>query len=157
MKDLLFADAGIVAQVNSRIDLDDKASKTMSTVRSIVLKQAENAKATMSTAKSNQEKAIGSVNAVVRYSIVLIGIIGAIAIVLGIGLVLWIYRSITNPLKSLNEITEDIATGNLTKNVESTADDEIGQVVTSMGKMVFNLKEIVGKIRIATESLASSS
>jgi methyl-accepting chemotaxis protein len=157
MKDLLFADAGIIAQMRSHVALREKASKTMGAVRSIVLKQAEDSKATMSTAKSNQEKAIGSVNTVVRYSIVLIGLIGAIAIVLGIGLGFWIYRSITRPLVSLSVTTDDIAAGNLTKEVGSIANDEIGKVVLSMGKMVFNLKEIVGKIRGATESLATSS
>src|SRR5208337_1591261 len=38
-----------------------------------------------------------------------------------------------------------------------SAKDEIGLVEASMAKMVANLKEIVGKIRSATESLASSS
>ena len=82
---------------------------------------------------------------------------GLLAVVVGIGLGAWIYRSISRPLSRLIDVTEKIAAGNLTHEITAHAKDEIGRVEASMARMVTNLKDIVSKIRFATESLASSS
>ena len=129
----------------------------MEGLRNIVLKEAEEAKKTMATAKGVQEQSIIDVNRTIRYSIALVVIVGVFAIVVGIGFGAWIYRSISKPLARLIEVTDDIAAGDLTHEITAASHDEIGRVEASMAKMVANLKEIVGKIRFATESLASSS
>jgi methyl-accepting chemotaxis protein len=157
MKTLLFSGDGIISKVRNQLAMKEKAAKAMEGLRGIVLAQAEEAKKTMATAKGVQEQSIIDVNSMILYSTMLVVIVGLIAVVIGIGFGAWIYRSISKPLARLISVTDDIAAGNLSHEMVSAANDEIGRVETSMAKMVTNLKDIVGKIRFATESLASSS
>ena len=157
MKGLLFAGDGIVAKVRNQLAMKEKARDAMEGLRSIVLRQAEAAKKTMATARGAQEQSIVEVNSMVRDSTMLVIIIGVIAVVFGIGFGAWIYRSISKPLSRLISVTDEIASGNLTHEVCASANDEIGRVEASVAKMVQNLKEIVGKIRLAASGLASSS
>jgi len=157
MKNLLFADNGIVSKVRNQVQMKEKAAKAMEGLRSIVLKEAEEAKKTMAVAKGAQERSIVDVNRTIRYSIALAVVVGLFAVVAGIGFGVWIYRSVSKPLSRLIDVTDNIAAGDLTHEIGAAAHDEIGRVEASVAKMVANLKEIVGKIRNATESLASSS
>ncbi len=157
MKGLLFAGDGIVAKVRNHLATKEKAQSTMEGLRSIVLRQAEAAKKTMALARGAQEQSIIEVNSMVRNSTMLVIFIGLIAVAFGIGFGAWIYRSISQPLSRLISVADEIAAGNLTHDVSATANDEIGRVEASVGKMVQNLKEIVGKIRLAASGLASSS
>jgi methyl-accepting chemotaxis protein len=157
MKSLLFAGDGIVAKVRNQLAMKQKAQGAMEGLRSIVLRQAEAAKKTMATARGAQEQSIIKVNSVVRNSTMLVVIIGVLAVAFGIGFGAWIYRSISQPLSRLISVADEIASGNLAHEVSARADDEIGRVEASVAKMVQNLKEIVGKIRLAASGLASSS
>lgn len=157
MKELLFSHDGIIAKVRNQLAMKEKAAKAMEGLKGIVLAQAESAKKTMATAKDAQEQSIVGVNRMIRLSMILIVVVSMLAVVVGIGLGTWIYRSISSPLSRLINVTEDIAAGNLTREIATSAKDEIGMVEASMARMVANLKDIVGKIRSATESLASSS
>jgi methyl-accepting chemotaxis protein len=157
MKGLLFSKDGIIAKVRNQLAMKEKAAKAMEGLKGIVLAQAEGAKKTMAMARGAQEQSIISVNRMVRLSKIVVIVVGLLAVVVGIGLGSWIYRSISGPLSRLIDVTEKIAAGNLTHEITETAKDEIGRVEASMARMVTNLKDIVTKIRSATESLASSS
>ncbi len=157
MKGLLFAGDGIVAKVRNHLAMKEKAQRAMEDLRGIVLRQAEAAKKTMATARGAQEQSIIEVNSMVRNSRTFVVMIGLIAVAFGIGFGAWIYRSISAPLSRLISVTDKIASGNLSHETAAHADDEIGRVEASVGKMVQNLKEIVGKIRVAAAGLASSS
>lgn len=157
MKTILLAPDGIIVKVRDQLDMKEKTLAAMDGLNKIVLTQAEEAKKTMTTAKGVQEQSIIEVNGMVRNSTVVVILIGVFAVAFGIGFGAWIYRSISKPLSGLIEVTEEIAAGKLGHAMKAGAHDEIGRVENSMDKMVTNLKGIVGKIRYATESLASSS
>ncbi len=157
MRDLLFSRDGVVAKVRNQLAMKEKAAKAMEGLRGIVLAQADEAKKTMATARGVQEQSIISVNGMIRLGTIVVVVVGVLAVVVGIGLGVWIYRSISRPLSRLISVTEDIAAGNLNHEITEAAGDEVGRVEASMAKMVASLKDIVGKIRYATESLASSS
>ncbi len=157
MKGLLFSRDGIIARVRNQLSMKEKAAKAMEGLKAIVLAQAESGKKTMATARDVQEQSITSVNRMIRMSTFVIAIVGLLAVVIGIGLGAWIYRSISGPLSRLIKVTEHIAAGDLNHEIAETARDEIGMVEASMAKMMANLKEIVRKIRSATESLTLSS
>jgi methyl-accepting chemotaxis protein len=157
MKSLLFTGDGIVSKVRNQLAMKEKAAKAMEGLGGIVLREAEQAKKTMATARGVQEQSIIDVNRMIRLSTLIVVAVVALAIVFGIGFGSWIYGSISKPLARLMEATEDIAAGNLSHKMVAAAEDEIGKVEASMAKMVSSLKDIVGKIRSATEALASSS
>jgi methyl-accepting chemotaxis protein len=157
MKALLFSQDGILSKVNNELAMKEKTAKTMEKLNSLVVTQAEAAKTTMTMARGAQEQSIISVNKVVDWSTRVIIGVSALAIILGVVLGYWIYRSISKPLRRLILVTEEIASGNLRREISTTVNDETGQVEAAMAKMVANLKDIVSKIRSATETLASSS
>ncbi|MCX8022823.1 MAG: methyl-accepting chemotaxis protein [Syntrophorhabdaceae bacterium] len=157
MKGILLGKDGIIEKVKTRLTMKEKAAATMEELRTIVLKHAEIAKKTMSTARGAQEQSIAEVNKVVRYSTLSIVAIGIVATLFGIVFSTWIYRSISYPIRRLINVAEEIASGNLSHEMDVSSRDEIGQVEASMAKMVTALKDIVGKIRSATSSLATSS
>lgn len=157
IKNILLSRDGVAAKIRNEQLLRQKALEATGTLREIVLKQAEKSKQTVSTAKGEQEKAIGTVNKMVRFSSLLIALISIGSIVFGISFGIWVYRSISRPLGQLMKVADEVSSGNLAYAIPKSTADEIGMVQTSMAKMVSNLKEIVGKITVSTSQLASSS
>lgn len=156
MKSLLFAGDGIIKRVRDELAMKEKAVQVMKELQLTVVKGAQEAKKTMATAKGAQDQSIIDVNGMVRLSTGIVVVIGVFAVAFGIGFGTWIYRSISKPLVRLISTTDQIAAGNLFE-MTAIGSDEIGRVEASMAKMVTNLKGIVAKMRLATESLASSS
>jgi len=154
---LLFVKDGVLAKLRNRLDMVAKAGEAAKKLREIVAQQAEKGKKTVSIAQGDQEKAVATVNRMVRFSITLIAAIGIGAILFGILFGAWIYRSIAHPLNQLIGAAEQVAKGDLSLHLDKSGNDEVGKVQSSMGTMVDNLQGIVGKIKDATQSLASSS
>lgn len=157
VQNLLFAKDGIISKIRHQIDMKEKALSATERLRQIVIKQAETGRQTVTTAQVEQEKAIGTVNRMVRFSIVLIVGISIGAVVFGIAFGTWIYRSVSRPLNEMIWEAEQIAEGNLTCSKNEKVKDEIGLVQQSMCTMIDNLREIVGKIKTSTSILASNS
>ncbi len=157
VRTMLFSQDGVVSKIRSRLEMREKALSATERLRDIVANQTAKGKETVVVAHGDQEKAISTVNSMVRFSIFLIGGIGIGAILLGIIFGTWVYRSISNPLRNLIGVSEEVAKGNLTSHIGGGSADEVGTVQSSMAKMVDNLRDIVGKIRTATDSLAGSS
>jgi methyl-accepting chemotaxis protein len=156
-KSLFFGENGIISKARNQLAMKEKATRAMGAFRDIVVKQAGDAKKTMTQAKGAQEQSIIGVNRTVQISRIAILLVGLVAVAFGIAFGVWVYRSISKPLFRLIGITEKIAEGNLSHSLSVCSSDEIGRVEASMSKMVGNLKGIIGKIRAATESLASSA
>ncbi|KAF0217906.1 MAG: methyl-accepting chemotaxis [Geobacteraceae bacterium] len=146
-----------VARQRHFLKMRNDAMQLTDTLANIALKQAEKGKSTVTAAQGEQEKAIAAINRMVRFNTTLLVAIGVGAGLFGIGFGLWIYRSIQNPLARLIAVSDDVAGGNLASVSETGGNDEIGRVEASMAKMVHNLRDMVGRIGGATQTLASSS
>jgi len=77
--------------------MEQQALQTTQKLRELVLKQAEKGKETVTAARGEQEKAIASVNKVVKTSISLLVIISIGAAVAGIAIGSWVFKSVTLP------------------------------------------------------------
>jgi len=157
IRSILLAKDGVIAKIRYQIKMKEKALQITEKLKEVVLKQSQQSKETVTTAQVEQEQAIATVNKMARFSTILIAAIGIGAAVFGTGFGIWIYRSIAKPLNELILGAEQIAQGNLISSKNVYTNDEIGMVQKSMRKMVDNLREIVGKIKTSTETLASSS
>ncbi|KAF0217908.1 MAG: methyl-accepting chemotaxis [Geobacteraceae bacterium] len=157
IRGLLFAKDGVFAKIRNKLEMEEKALQATAKLREIVLKQAEAGQKTVVVAQGDQEKAIASVNKMVRFSTSLIVAIAIGAVIFGIAFGTWVYRSIAKPLNQLQKVSHDVANGDLASKISSVSTDEVGKVQSSMATMVTNLREMVGKIKSATDSLASSS
>ncbi len=110
--------------------------------------------------KQENENALRSGNealeAVKRGQIITFAILG-VTIVLAIAASLLITRSVTGPLAEGVSAAERLAAGDLTASVTVRRNDEVGRLMTAMDVMVKSLRELVGKIKIAADNLASGS
>lgn len=82
-----------------------------------------------------------------------------IALIVGIGIALFVSRLITRPLrevvKKLDELSEN--EGDLTARLEIKSKDEIGMLATSFNKMIGNIQTIIKRVQENTVELASAS
>ena len=86
-------------------------------------------------------------------AIILLGISVAIA---G-GVSLYLFRTISIPLKRAVDVANHVADGKLGNRVVVDSRDEFGQLLDALGKMDRNLSETVRKIMASTESVAIAS
>ena len=88
-------------------------------------------------------------------------IIGMITMLLAIAIlipVLMLFsRNITVPLTKGVEISNKLAKGDLTVEIDIKGHDETAQLLDSMKNMVFSLRNIVGDVRNASDNVASGS
>lgn len=154
---MLFSENGIVSTLKKRFEMEQKALQSSQKLREIVLKQAEKGKESVSAARGEQEKAIASVNKIVRTSISLLLIISIGAAVAGVVIGAWVFKSVSSPLGQLVMVAEHVSGGDLKQVALRTSKDEFGRVLTSMGTMVANLREMAGKITGSTTTIANSA
>jgi methyl-accepting chemotaxis protein len=79
------------------------------------------------------------------------------AVLLGIGMTVWIVGGITRPVKEALGVANRLAAGDLTVSIESTSKDEVGLLLEAMRSMVEKLSEVIGSVRSATDNLSSAS
>jgi methyl-accepting chemotaxis protein len=84
-------------------------------------------------------------------------IIGAIVFVFAVFLASFLARSITKPLGEGVSVAHRIADGDLTAQIDTTATDETGQLLSAMQNMVSKLQNIIGEVKTAAGNVASAS
>ncbi len=87
---------------------------------------------------------------------VMLALVG-IALMFAAGIAFWVTRSITGPLNIALNVSNQLAEGNLTANIEVTSKDETGQLLAAMQNMVNKLSQVVTEVRSASDSLSSAS
>ncbi|WP_439855810.1 methyl-accepting chemotaxis protein [Pseudomonas yamanorum] len=79
------------------------------------------------------------------------------ALLIGLGLAIFIARIISRPLRQAASVAEQLAEGNLNAHIEPGGKDETGMVLNAMRNMVGKLAHIIGEVRNAADNLASAS
>lgn len=153
----LFSEQGIVATLKKRMETEDAARKLADRLREVVAAEAAKGKETVTAAQGEQDKAVTSVNRIVRQSITALIIISAVAAIAGILFGVWIFRSVSSPLTGLIGMSKDVADGDLRSHDTTHSNDEFGSVQDSVHSMVNNLRDMAGKISTATSTIASSA
>lgn len=82
---------------------------------------------------------------------------GLIALMLSVVLGVWITRSITRPLGELVDVTQRLAQGDLTLQVEADTHDEVGALKRGVHDLVSSLREVVSQVSTASINVASGS
>ncbi|MFP3497062.1 methyl-accepting chemotaxis protein [Pseudomonas sp. SIMBA_059] len=79
------------------------------------------------------------------------------ALLIGLGLAVFIARIISRPLRLAATAAEQLAEGNLSTPIAPGGKDETGMVLNAMRNMVGKLATIIGEVRNAADNLASAS
>ncbi|MCK9444352.1 MAG: methyl-accepting chemotaxis protein [Tissierellaceae bacterium] len=83
--------------------------------------------------------------------------LAALAVVFSIVIAIIITRSITGPINQFIEVANDVAEGDLTREVRVNTRDEISQLAEAFNAMMVKLKELIGEINEVSQSVASTS
>ncbi|EPD42976.1 methyl-accepting chemotaxis protein [Delftia acidovorans CCUG 274B] len=93
------------------------------------------------------------------YQLALYLLSGLAALAMAVGAVLaWaITRSITEPLRMAVSVVDTVANGDLTANIVVQGRDEPAQLLSAMSSMNDKLREIMGRVRQSSDSIATGS
>ena len=83
--------------------------------------------------------------------------LGVISLLLGATVVWLLSGSITRPLVQANTVARQVASGDLTANIDSQRGDELGQLLGSLRDMQSSLVNVVTNVRQGSESVATAS
>jgi methyl-accepting chemotaxis protein len=72
--------------------------------------------------------------------------LGGVAILMGIGIALWVTRSITQPLSVAMNTANKIAAGDLSTNIQVDSSDETGQLLSAMKNMSDAIKALLAEM-----------
>jgi len=87
----------------------------------------------------------------------LIIVLTAVAIILACAIAYVTTLSITQPLNRAVDLAETVAAGDLTSHIDSSSKDETGKLLTALKTMNGRLQEIVGEVRMSTDTIATAS
>ena len=80
-----------------------------------------------------------------------------LAMATAVAAALWLIRSITVPLGRAVAALDRVAAGDLTAQIESSSNDETGQLLAALQRMQASLGRIVGQVRASSDSIATGS
>jgi methyl-accepting chemotaxis protein len=80
-----------------------------------------------------------------------------VCLLLGAALAVWIAGKISRPLMQALQVAETVAAGDLTSRIEAANNDETGRLIKALKKMNGSLLDIVSRVRLGTDAIATSS
>jgi len=95
--------------------------------------------------------------ALFKKTIIIVLSILLVAIILTIGVAIYITRTITQPLGVAMGVSNKLADGDLTVAIDASAKDETGQLLAAMKNMVEKIRMVVGEVKSAADNVASGS
>ncbi len=132
----------------------ESLTNTMSNVTQKIIPQVESIVKNALDSADNKSKA--TIAATKSFTTLALSV-GVAAIALGVFLSLLISRAITRPLVKAVDVSNQLANGDLTVELEADSKDETGQLLTAMKNMVEKLKDVVINVKSASENVATGS
>jgi methyl-accepting chemotaxis protein len=83
--------------------------------------------------------------------------LGALSLLIGVGLAYWITRSITRPMSEAVNIARTVAAGDLSSHIVVRTHDECGQLLQALQDMNGSLVTIVNQVRQGADSMATAT
>ena len=121
--------------------------QSMAQQSEVVIAAADEALANASSAMQQQKSS----------SYMLLGVIGALAIFVGMLAATVISRMIVGPLRSTVQQAQRVASGDLTYSAASARRDEVGQLQNAMHDMTESLRNLIGRIGGGVSQIAAAA
>jgi methyl-accepting chemotaxis protein len=86
----------------------------------------------------------------------LLGLGAGVLVLLG-GIGVWLTRAITHPIHEAVRIARTVAAGDLTSRIDTTRQDEAGQLLLALQSMSDSLTQVVSAVRDSSEGIATGS
>ena len=102
-------------------------------------------------------QSMDAADAALRTRIIKAGILVLAGIALAGVVFLLVTKSITAPLTKGVEFADNMANGDLSRDIDVQQADETGKLATAMNKMITNLRDLIGKLNEGVDTLSGSS
>jgi methyl-accepting chemotaxis protein len=109
------------------------------------------------SSEDRMTKAREQASAAYQSGLAWLSVLGLLALIIGTGFAYVITRSITVPLNRALQIAQAVGAGDLTSVIDVRFNDESGQLMRALKDMNENLINLVGSVRIGTDSIATAS
>ena len=138
-----------------------KAEASATTLLATAEQQTIDASAALSVLLKKAREAAGEIQqeaeSSVTSAIVLIFGVMAFSFVAAAAIALWTRNSITTPLAKVNEILGVVASGDLTKQLDDSAQDEFGELARNCNQVIGSLRQLIQGIISRSTQLAAAS
>jgi len=134
------------AAANATTDAGPKFDAVHETMFSLIELQGRVAEQEYAEAQSNFNSIFMIVSVAVAVGVVL-------ALVLGMMLI----RAIIGPINEAVNVANAVASGDLTSRIDANSNNETGKLMQALKQMNDNLVDLVGKVRVGTESINTAS
>ncbi len=138
-----------------------KAEASATTLLATAEQQTIEASAALSVLLKKAREAAGEIqqeaDSSVTSAIVLIFGVMAFSFVAAAAIALWTRNSITTPLAKVNDILGVVASGDLTKQLDDSAQDEFGELARNCNQVIGSLRQLIQGIISRSTQLAAAS
>ncbi len=157
INELLTTEDGILALKANKLAAEASAAKLLATAE----QQTIDASAALSQLLTKAREAAGEIQqeaaSSVSGAVVTIFVVMAFSFAAAAVIALWTRSSITTPLSKVNEILGVVASGDLTKQLDDSAQDEFGELARNCNKVIGNLRQLIQGIISRSTQLAAAS
>ncbi|MBH9554280.1 methyl-accepting chemotaxis protein [Inhella gelatinilytica] len=150
------AQAGFV-KLMAEGDKDQATLKFLFSVRALQIKYLSAMDKFVESQNKQMESASQGGQELASRSITVIAVLALFASLASIVISVFVTRGIVRPLAGAVAVARKVASGNLTSTIHVRGTDETGQLLETLSEMNDSLKQIVGRVRDGTESIASAS
>ena len=128
--------------------------KKTAEIEGVMLDRALTVLTLAETAKKLQGQAMSSGSHRVLF---LLGLMGFVAVLIGLSASLLITRQIVLPLRQAVVLAQRITGGDLSQDITSERRDEVGQLMTAMQGMTLNLRNLIRRIGVSVTQISGSA
>lgn len=157
INDLLLGDSGILNEKAQKLAAEAAATKLLATAE----QQTSGASQALNTLLTKARSAAGEIQqeteSSVSGAVVTIFVVMLFSFAAAAGIALWTRSSITTPLGKVNEILGIVASGDLTKQLDDSAQDEFGELARNCNQVIGNLRQLIQGIISRSTQLAAAS
>lgn len=157
IRGLLLAKGGVVEELRNVLTVTQQAVALNEKLKTLIAHQREEGRRGVTAAQGEQEKAVRSVNAIVRTFVMGVIVIVIAVLVAGVLFSKMLERSITAPVKELTTMAEAFGNGDLGVRLDESRKDEFGTLASHFNQATTRLKEMTTHIREIINDLATNS
>jgi methyl-accepting chemotaxis protein len=84
-------------------------------------------------------------------------LLGLFGLILAVALAFLMHRALSRPILELIEVSEAIASGDLTRDIRRSSDDEVGSLTVAIAAMLTNLRRTVGEVQGTVVKVAEAA
>ncbi len=154
---LIAGNNGILALKQQRLSTQAMATKLLGTTEQKTTESVDALAQLLAKVRTAAGEIQQAAQSSVSSAVVTIFVVVFVSIAIAVGIAMQTVRSITTPLAKVNDILGVVASGDLTKRLDDTANDEFGELARNCNQVIGNLRQLIQGIISRSTQLAAAS